>query len=242
MQAIYKPKGKALEYCERAVNLYRGCGHGCAYCYAPNALHMPRAAFGAPEPRHGVVAAIGKDAAKHAGREVLLCFTTDPYHPASDNTTRGAILALQTGGCRVTILTKSGERSARDFDILRPGLDRYGATLTFNNDADSLAWEPGASLPLERIAMLRLAKLKGIATWASLEPVIDPAQSLRLIAMTRGVVDLYKIGRWNHDSRANAIDWRAFAVAAVAACKAQGSPFVLKKDLAVHLPTSIAAA
>jgi hypothetical protein len=203
---------------------------------------MPRADFGSPQPRPGVVEAVRKDAPKHAGREVLLCFTTDPYHPGSDGTTREAILALQAAGCRVTILTKGGERSARDFDILRPGLDRYGATLTFTNDAASLQWEPGAALPAERVAMLRLAKSKGIATWASLEPVVDPAQSLTLIKATAGFVDLYKIGRWNHDIRANAIDWRAFAVAAVAACDAQGSAYMLKKDLAVHLPTSTAAA
>jgi hypothetical protein len=33
---IYAPKGQAGEYAPYALNLYRGCGHGCAYCYVPN--------------------------------------------------------------------------------------------------------------------------------------------------------------------------------------------------------------
>lgn len=137
MLVIYEPKGKALEYCERAANLYRGCGHGCLYCYAPGALRMKHGALHNPKPRPGVLTALAKDAPKHAGRECLLCFTTDPYHPASDDTTREAIRILQASGCRVTILTKGGKRSERDFDLLRPGVDRYGASLTLISPTDS---------------------------------------------------------------------------------------------------------
>ena len=36
MNAIYEPKGRAGEYAQLAVNLWRGCPHGCTYpCYAP---------------------------------------------------------------------------------------------------------------------------------------------------------------------------------------------------------------
>ena len=34
IRAIYTPKGPALEYAPLACNLYRGCAHGCLYCYA----------------------------------------------------------------------------------------------------------------------------------------------------------------------------------------------------------------
>ena len=34
MNVIYEPKGRAREYSELACNLYRGCTHGCRYCYA----------------------------------------------------------------------------------------------------------------------------------------------------------------------------------------------------------------
>ena len=35
MRVVYEPKGRAREYSELACNLYRGCVHGCRYCYAP---------------------------------------------------------------------------------------------------------------------------------------------------------------------------------------------------------------
>jgi DNA repair photolyase len=236
MHSIYKPTGKALEYCERAVNLYRGCSHRCAYCYAPSALRMKRDTFASPVQRKGIVDAITLEASKHAGHEVLLCFTCDPYcHASKEGTTRKAILALQAGGCRVTILTKGGLRSATDLDILRPGVDKYGATLTFTSNTDSLQWEPGAALPSERIDVLQMAKARGIKTWASLEPVIDPEQSLDLIKQCIGIVDLYKIGKWNHDARAKYIDWKSFAHRAVALCEKQGAGYMLKQDLAVFL-------
>jgi len=231
MQSIYEPKGKALEYCERAVNLYRGCGHGCLYCYAPRALHMHRDAFDEQGPRPGVLESLVKEAPRHAGREVLLCFTTDPYGPGSDGTTREAIDIIQRARCRVVILTKSGERSMRDLDMLRPGIDRYGATLTFAMASDSRKWEPHAALPHERLIALAEAHARGIETWASLEPVIDPEQTLELIRRAKGYVDVFKIGRWNHDARAREIDWPRFARDAVDLCEATGRRYVLKADL-----------
>ena len=44
---IYAPRGQAGEYAALAANPYRGCGHGCAYCYVPNAIKMPRKDFDA---------------------------------------------------------------------------------------------------------------------------------------------------------------------------------------------------
>jgi len=236
MQSIYEPKGRALEYCERAVNLYRGCSHGCRYCYAPNALHMHREEFSSVVSRPGVIYSLRAEAPKHAGREVLMCFTTDPYSPGSDGTTREAIGVLQSSGCRVVILTKGGQRSVADFDLLRPGVDKYGSTLTFSRNQDSIEWEPGASLPEERIAALKEAKRRGIVTWASFEPVIDPEQTLELIAAVAGVVDLCKIGRWNHDVRSKAIDWESFTRRAVEQCRKQGTNYKLKADIAQFEP------
>lgn len=236
MSVIYEPKGKAREYCERSVNLFHGCDHGCKYCYAPSATYKTREAFANVRNRPGIIEQIKKEAPAHNGREVLLCFTCDPYSKFAADTdiTRQAIHALHDGGCNVTILTKGGLRSMRDFDILRPG-DKYGATLTFMTDRDTCEWEPGAASPAERMFCLEEAHKRGITTWASLEPVIHPEASLALIEYTSHYVDFFKVGKWNHDRRANEIDWASFADRAVTALQRNGKKHMIKKDLAVFM-------
>jgi len=90
-------------------------------------------------------------------------------------------------------------------------------------------WEPGAALPLDRITSLTEAHSLGIQTWASLEPVIDPKQSLEIILATASFADHFKIGKWNHDPAANQIDWKSFGKAAVALCERLGKKYYLKK-------------
>ena len=121
-------------------------------------------------------------------------------------------------------------RSTADFDLLRAG-DKYGATLTFLSSKDSDEWEPGATYPGERIAALKEAHERGIFTWASLEPVIDPEQTLDIIRETHEFVDLFKVGRWNHDSRANEINWEKFGKEAIRLLKKYDKQYMIKKDL-----------
>jgi len=40
-----KPDGPSGEYAPIALNLYRGCGHKCRYCYVPPVVKMSRADF-----------------------------------------------------------------------------------------------------------------------------------------------------------------------------------------------------
>ncbi len=239
MPIIYEPRGKAREYAPLAANLYLGCDHGCKYCYAPSATYKTREAFAEPKNRARIIEQLAKEAPSYAGKEILFCFTCDPYSSfaAESGITRQAIQALHAGGASVTILTKGGKRSTRDFDLFQPG-DKYGATLTFDNATDSAEWEPGAAPPLERIAALREAHKRGITTWASFEPVIKPAQTLALIEQCAGFVDLYKVGKWNHDARAKEIDWHAFAREVRALLDRLGVRYMLKKDLLQYLETS----
>lgn len=240
MAYIYKPKGKAAEYGEYALNLYDGCVHGCAYCYVP--------AIRRKTPRHYHAAAwsrainwelLGAEIAAHRGKDLFLCFTCDPYQPDELKTgmTRRVIELCHGSGVRVVLLTKGGAHSERDFDLLsdRPELSSYGATLTFISASDSSAWEPGAAPPEERMDVLSRAHGRGIPTWASLEPVIDPAQSLEIIDRCKDFVDVFKVGRWNHDLRANAIDWTAFGREAVRLLDGYGKKYYIKKDLAACL-------
>ncbi|MGE5604285.1 MAG: hypothetical protein ACM3YE_01175 [Bacteroidota bacterium] len=51
--------------------------------------------------------------------------------------------------------------------------------------------------------------------WASLEPVIDPEESLEIIRQTHEYVDLYKVGKLNYNQIEKTIDWREFAENAI---------------------------
>ncbi len=243
MPIIYEPRGKAREYADLAANLYKGCDHRCLYCYAPTippAKFRPREEFYQVQNRSNIIEQLCKEAPAYAGNEVLFCFTCDPYSSfaAESGITRQAIEALHAGGASVTILTKGGKRSIADFDLLKKG-DKYGVTLTFDNAPDSSEWEPGAAPPRERIAALREAHKCGITTWASFEPVIKPDQTLALIEQCAGFVDLFKVGKWNHDARAKEIDWHTFAREVKALLDRIGVRYMLKKDLLQYLETSL---
>lgn len=212
MSDIYSPGGRANEYCKLALNLYLGCNHACLYCYAPSTMKKKREQYQCVTPTKGTIENIQKSAKRYKGQEVLLCFLTDPYNELDQTMqqTRKALQIFKDNGVVPVILTKAGMKSMRDFDLLDSN-SKYGATLTFINDADSLTWEPGAALPGNRFKALQEAKSRGIQTWASLEPVIDPAQTLEIIRRTHDFVDHYKVGKWNGDKRASLIDWSVFA-------------------------------
>ena len=235
-KVIYTPKGKAGEYSELAANLYTGCSHGCHYCYAPLVLHRDRIQFHADvRPRTDILKKLEREAPAHKGREVFLCFTCDPYPPEIDTfITREAIQILHKHEVGVNILTKGGVRILRDMDLfkLRPDLSRVGASLTFINYTDSLAYEPHAGLPVDRIHALRKAHEAGLRTWVSLEPIIDLKQTLELIKLTAPFVDHFKVGRLNYDPQAETIDWATVLKDVTSLLDELGADYYIKKDLA----------
>jgi len=80
MSIIYGPKGRAKEYALLAINHYRGCEHGCAYCYARRMAERYKWPFDKPEPRVDLVE-LEKEADKLRGtrERILLSFMSDPY-------------------------------------------------------------------------------------------------------------------------------------------------------------------
>jgi DNA repair photolyase len=239
-RAIYQPRGAALEYSPLAVNLYKGCPHGCKYCYAPSCLQRDRSAFHANyAPRDNIVNMIQRDLidmrAERDDRTVLFCFTCDPYPGEYEDNiiTQQALELFKAYNQPFQLLTKGGMKAARDFHLYKK-TDAFASTLTLLDDAQSLEWEPGAALPMDRIASLRKAKEKGVATWVSFEPVIDPEQVYAMYEMTRGFVDLYKIGKLNHYQ--NSTDWRAFGLRMIEMCERDGKDYLIKDALKVYLP------
>jgi DNA repair photolyase len=241
LDVIYQPAGRAREYSPWALNLYQGCGHGCLYCYAPKVLQIKdRSSFNHAVPRPNILDRMLKDCIELRKQElhykVLLCFTCDPYQPINDvyQLTRQAIEMLHFHGQNVIILTKGGYRANTDLHLLQTG-DEFAVTLTCTLDGHSLAWEPLAALPAERIDTLKEAHSRGIFTWVSLEPVLYPQQSLDLIRMTHTFVDKYKLGTLNYHPKAQTINWKQYGDEAVSLLGSLHKDYYIKDDLKAKL-------
>jgi len=238
---IYAPQGQAGEYAPLACNPYRGCGHKCAYCYVPLVLKMKREEFDEnATPRPNFLDNLRKDARKYrmmqSDGQVMLCFTTDPYHPGDNTLTRQTIEVLREYGLAFCALTKGGSRALRDLDLFRLERDAFASTLTSLDDAFSMKWERGAALPGDRIATLRKFHDAGIFTWVSLEPTIDCKSSLQIVRETHDFVDLYKIGRVNYLPITKTTDWKDYTLRMIDLCQSLGVKHYIKKDLQPFLP------
>jgi len=242
MPAIYVPRGKALEYSELACNLYKGCSHACAYCFAPGATFTDRQKFSSPDyirPRPGIIAELNRDAEKLAGdpRTILMSFTSDVYQEAEKKLklTRQALSVMALNNLTPQILTKAGAWAIeRDMDLLQHANGIWAATLTTDCPEESIKWEPGAALPADRIKALQIAKDAGLRTWVSFEPVIDPEAVYRLIDQTHDFVDLYKVGKLNYHPLAKEINWNKFLSDAEKRLDHYGKDRYIKKDLEVY--------
>lgn len=229
---IYEPKGKAKEYGDFALNIYTGCPHRCYYCFAPNVLHTEKEKFHSHvEPRPGIVEEVKKQLEKEqiTGKLIHLCFTCDPYPTGYDSTaTRKIIQLLKEHGNHVQILTKGD--GSRDFDMLDSG-DWYG--ITISGEHEDNGEEPGAIQPHERLAILRCAKMRGIKTWVSFEPVIDADAVLRCIEYHHSTFDRVKIGKLNYHP--SDIDWKQFGKDAEAICQKLGLDYYIKDSLRAEM-------
>ena len=236
---IYKPTGRALEYSPLALNLYNGCLHSCMYCYAPAIFRRRVKDFRTDvKPRENLLENLINQCNKIKGdpRDILLCFGCDPYQPLTPSLdiTRQALLILENYEMRVQILTKGGMRASRDFDILARNNWKFGTTLLFYDDLLGKGlknqWEPNSASITTRIMAINTAKEKGIYTWISVEPVIDPTQALHVILELRDLVDHFKVGKINyHQYIEKRVDWGRFAGDVYALLR--GKDYYIKKDL-----------
>jgi len=238
---IYAPKGQAGEYAPLATNPYRGCGHKCNYCYVPLFLRMNRKEFDAgAKVRPDYLNRLAKEARKYqaAGitEQVMLSFTTDPYPPTCDITTRHALETLTLFGLAFCTLTKGGKRALRDLDLFRPDRDAFASTLTSLDEAFSKKWERAAAPPQERLDTLQAFHQAGIFTWVSLEPTLDVDASLAIVRATHHFVDLYKIGRANYITLTKTTDWKDYTLRMLDVVNELGVKHYFKKDLQQYLP------
>jgi len=241
MKIIYEPGGKAREYAPLAANLYIGCNHRCLYCYGPNQAHKKPEDFYNPLPRGGnILGKLEQDLQEMQAtgdeREVLMSFLTDPYNSVDGELalTRDAFRLFIKYGRRFATLSKAGLKSIRDLDLISwfnyRDRFRYGTTLTLWGP-EQAHWEPFAASTEERIRAITIAHNSKIRTFASIEPLINPAHSLDIIQATLEFVDEYRLGKLNHYRLPYEIDHAAYLQDAVAILERAGKPYIIKEDL-----------
>lgn len=238
---IYAPRGQAGEYAPIAANPYRGCGHGCAYCYVPRVTKQPRPEFDAGAvPRVDYARNLLKDAQRYrdAGLtgQVMLSFTSDPYHRDDTSLTRSTLETLAEHGMGFCTLTKGGTRALRDIDLFRSDRDAFASTMTSLDDRVSSKWERNAAPPEDRMVALRAFHDRGIFTWVSLEPTLDCDSSLAIVEATHGFVDLYKVGRVNYLPMTKTTDWGDYTLQMIDLLSRLGKRHYIKRDLQQYLP------
>jgi len=168
-------------------------------------------------------------------REVLFCFSCDPYHGGDTSPTREALRIMGEPGLHATVLTKGAWRAERDFDLLKQYGFSFGTSVVWDNDQDGANWEPGAPLISERYRVLKDAHDAGIRTWVSLEPVIDRRQALGILLDLASFVDHWKVGKVNHQPELEAaVDWAVFLHDVTDLLDSLGADYYIKRDLAVY--------
>jgi len=244
MAAIYQPSGAAREYSPLAMNYINGCDHGCVYCYVPKMMKRFRANYVHSnvyiKEERALLREVAASCRKHADspHQVFLSFLTDPYSHFNNETklTRRVLEMLLENRIPVSILSKGGYNVLQDIDIIKAfGKNiQVGGSLTFTSDEDTLKWEKNSSLPQERFETLKTLHENGVRTWASMEPVIYPEQSLEIMDITSGYVDSYKIGKLNHFPRhEEKFDWTKFLNDSISMMRKHNKLFYIKNDLSL---------
>lgn len=238
MSVIYEPQGRAREYSPLACNLYIGCNHGCAYCFAPACMRKKIKEWHENYyPRKDIISQFEKEAAKLVGdkRKILFSFLSDPYQAieAECHLTRMALRIVEKYELNNQILTKGAYNLiSADFELMKRAKTELGITLCFSNDQTRKKWEPNASSVEDRFKTLKEAHDLGISTWVSLEPVIIPEEALEVIKKAHTYVDFWKVGKLNHMPHIEAtVDWGKFAQDVQALLISLNAKFYIKDDL-----------
>ncbi len=169
---------------DRSINPYRGCEHGCTYCFArpthsylgmSPGLDFESKIFAKPDAAH----LLDKElrAPGYRCRTMAMGTNTDPYQPAERHykITRSILEVLARFNHPVGIVTKSA-LVARDIDILHPmakkNLARVSLSVTSLDHTLSRKMEPRASTPQRRLAAIRDLSSVGIPTGVMFAPAI----------------------------------------------------------------------
>lgn len=169
---------------DRSINPYRGCEHGCIYCYArPSHAYMGLSAgldfesslFAKPNAAKLLEREISKKGYKP--RMLAIGTNTDPYQPIEKQwrVTREILEVLEAANHPVGIVTKSA-LVTRDIDILsrmaEKGLTKVALSITSLDRKLARAMEPRAATPGLRLKAVRDLSAAGIPVSVMVAPVI----------------------------------------------------------------------
>ncbi|MEM7571011.1 MAG: PA0069 family radical SAM protein [Pseudomonadota bacterium] len=169
---------------EQSINAYRGCEHGCVYCFArPSHAYMGLSAgldfeteiFTKPN----AAALLEKEITRpgYVQKTIALGTNTDPYQPAERRLrlTQQILEVLDRHDHPVSITTKS-DRILDDLEVLRSlsdkGLVRIALSVTTLDHRLARTLEPRAATPARRLDALAKLSEAGIPTCVMVAPVI----------------------------------------------------------------------
>lgn len=180
---------------DHSINPYRGCEHGCSYCYARPShafmglspgLDFESKLFAKPDAPRLLERELGKKGYKP--KKIALGTNTDPYQPIEKTwqITRGILEVLARWNHPLTIVTKS-DMILRDLDILGPMAKRHlvsvGVSVTTLDHRLSRKMEPRATTPWKRIAAIDALTRAGVPVAVFFAPVIPALNDHELEAV-----------------------------------------------------------
>jgi DNA repair photolyase len=169
---------------EYSINPYRGCEHGCIYCYArPSHAYMGLSAGIDFETRlfykENAAKVLEEELAhpKYVCKSITIGANTDPYQPVERRmlVTRSVLEVLARAKHPVSIITKSA-MVLRDLDILtdmaRDGLISVAISITTLSSETKRALEPRTASPQARLRAVRELNAAGVPTGVMVAPII----------------------------------------------------------------------
>ena len=177
---------------DQSINPYRGCEHGCSYCYArPSHAylgHSPGLDFESElYAKANAAELLTKELSsrRYLPKTIALGTVTDPYQPIEreHRITRSVLEVLAAARHPVGIVTKSA-LVVRDIDILarmaRDGLVRVALSVTTLDRYLARSMEPRAATPSKRMAAVKELTAAGIPTQVMVAPIIPGLNDLEI--------------------------------------------------------------
>ena len=169
---------------DRSINPYKGCEHGCIYCFArpthawlglSPGLDFETRIFAKPDAAELLTRELSQP--KYKPAVIALGANTDPYQPTERRLeiTRGILEVLAEARHPLCIVTKSN-LVMRDLDILGPmaerGLVRVMVSVTTLDPALARLMEPRAPTPARRLEAIAALNAAGVPTGTLTAPMI----------------------------------------------------------------------